>query len=50
MRLSIDGEPVGYPKSPGLAHETKSSFHFTVNGDHALFDDVKIWEAESAAK
>jgi hypothetical protein len=45
MRLSLDGEPVGYLKSPGLAHETKSSFHFTVNGDHALFDDVKISQA-----
>ncbi len=48
MRLSLDDEPVGYLKSPGLAHETKTSFHFTVNGDHALFDDVKIWEAVPA--
>lgn len=48
MRLSLDGDPIGYLKSPGLAHETKTSFHFTVNGDHALFDDVKIWEAVPA--
>jgi len=46
MRLSVDGEAVGYLVSSGLAHETKTSFHFTVNGEHALFDDVKIWEAE----
>jgi len=45
MRLSLDGEAVGYLQSRGLAHATKSSFHFTVNGDHALFDDVKIREA-----
>lgn len=45
MRLSLNEKPVGYLKSPGLAHESKSSFHFTVNGDHALFDDVSIWEA-----
>lgn len=45
MQLALDGKLIGYLKSPGLAHETKTSFHFTVNGDHALFDDVKIWEA-----
>jgi len=46
MRVSLDGEPIGYLKSPGLAHPTKESVHFTVNGDHALFDHVKIWAAE----
>lgn len=45
MQVSLDGKPIGYLKSPGLAHPTKTSFHFTVNGDHALFDDVNIWEA-----
>ncbi|HRH96530.1 MAG TPA: hypothetical protein PLB55_11375 [Prosthecobacter sp.] len=45
MRVSLDGKPVGYLKSPGLAHETKSSFHFTVNGKGVLFDDVRIWAA-----
>ena len=45
MRVSIDGKPTGYLKSPGLAHETKSSFHFTVNGKGVLFDDVHIWAA-----
>lgn len=45
MRLSLDGTAIGYLKSPGLAHETKTSFHFTVNGPGVLFDDVKIWAA-----
>lgn len=45
MRVSYDGKPIGYLKSPGIAHETKSSFHFTVNGKGVLFDDVRIWKA-----
>jgi hypothetical protein len=45
MRVSLDGQPVGYLKSPGIAHATKSDFHFTVSGKDALFDDVRIWAA-----
>lgn len=45
MRLTLDGRPAAYLKSPGIAHETKTSFHFTVNGPGVLFDDVKIWSA-----
>ena len=45
MRVVMDGMPAGYLKSPGIAHETKSSFHFTVNGKGVLFDDVRIWSA-----
>ena len=45
MRVSLDGQPVGYLKSPGLGHETKSSFHFTVPGPGVEFDEVRIWEA-----
>ncbi|MGV3659337.1 MAG: hypothetical protein ACO1TE_04110 [Prosthecobacter sp.] len=45
MRVSLDGTPIAYLKSEGVAHETKSSFHFTVNGKGVLFDDVKIWQA-----
>lgn len=45
LRVSVDGKPITYLKSPGIAHETKSSFHFTVNGTGALFDDVRIWQA-----
>lgn len=46
MRVTLDGKPVGELKSPGIAHETKSSFHFTVNGPGVLFDEVRIWKAK----
>ncbi len=46
MRVTLDGKPVGHLKSPGLAHPTKTSVHFTVNGKEARFDDVKIWQAK----
>ncbi len=49
MRVSLDGEAIGWLKSPGLAHPTKSSFHFTVSGKEAKFDDVKISEATKAS-
>lgn len=45
MRVSLDGRPAGFLQSPGIAHETKSSFHFAVNGPGVLFDDVRIWKA-----
>ncbi|MBN8418382.1 MAG: hypothetical protein J0L73_05665 [Verrucomicrobia bacterium] len=45
LRVTLDGKPAGFLKSPGVAHETKSSFHFTVNGKGVLFDDVRIWQA-----
>jgi hypothetical protein len=49
MRVLIDAKPIGYLKSPGIAHATKSDFHFTVTGKDALFDDVRIWSAEPAS-
>lgn len=45
MRVSVDGQPAAFLQSPGLAHATKSSFHFTVNGPGMRFDDVRIWQA-----
>ncbi len=45
MRVSFNGKPIGFLQSPGIAHDTKSSFHFTVNGPGVLFDDVHIWNA-----
>ncbi|MDF1858887.1 MAG: hypothetical protein P1U87_01665 [Verrucomicrobiales bacterium] len=45
MRVSLDGEPIGFLQSPGIAHPTKESVHFTVSGKEAHFDDVKIWQA-----
>ncbi len=47
MRVSLDGKAIGWLKSPGLAHPTKQSAHFTVSGKRALFDDVKIWRARN---
>jgi hypothetical protein len=46
MRVSLDDKPIGYLKSPGLAHPTKNDFHFTVNGKDAHFDEVRIYAAE----
>jgi hypothetical protein len=46
MRVLLDDKPVAYLKSPGIAHATKSSFHFTVPGKGVLFDDVRIWKAQ----
>jgi hypothetical protein len=45
MRVCLDDQPLGYLKSPGIGHPTKSHFHFTVNGKDAQFDDVRIWSA-----
>ncbi len=45
LRVSLDGKPICHLKSPGIGHETKTSFHFTVNGPGALFDEVRIWQA-----
>jgi hypothetical protein len=45
MTVSLDGQAAGHLKSPGLAHPTKTSFHFTVNGPGVLFDDVRITPA-----
>lgn len=48
MRVSLDGQPIGFLRSPGLAHPTKESVHFTVNGKETHFDEGKIWEAKAA--
>ena len=32
MRVALDSQAIAYLRSPGIAHDTKSSFHFTVNG------------------
>ncbi|MBL9091420.1 MAG: hypothetical protein JNL96_09370 [Planctomycetaceae bacterium] len=48
LQASVDGKPLAKLESPGIAHETKSSFHFTVNGPGVSFDDVKIATAGKA--
>jgi hypothetical protein len=49
MRVSLDDKAIGHLKSPGLAHPTKSDFHFTVNGKDAHFDEVRIYAAETVS-
>ena len=46
MRASIDGQPVAFLQSPGIAHPTKSKVEFGCMGKDGFFDDLKIWNAE----
>jgi hypothetical protein len=48
MRVTLDGKPVGYLKSSGIAHPTKSKVEFGCMGKDGYFDDIKIWNAEPA--
>lgn len=48
MRVTVDGKPVGYLKSPGIAHATKSKIELGVGGRNGWFDDIKVWNAEPA--
>jgi len=48
MRVSIDGKPMGYLKSSGIAHATKSKIELGVAGKTGSFDDLKVWNAEPA--
>ena len=50
MRVSIDGKGVAYFKSPGIGHATKSKIELGVAGKDGYFDDVKVYNAESAKK
>lgn len=48
MRVTIDGQPAGYLKSSGIAHETKSKIELGVAGKDGYFDDIKVWAATPA--
>ncbi|HSI13732.1 MAG TPA: hypothetical protein VK961_16930 [Chthoniobacter sp.] len=48
MRVTIDGTPVAWLKSPGIGHETKSKIELGVAGKSGLFDDIKVWNASPA--
>ncbi len=43
MRASIDGKPVGYLKSAGIGHPTKSKIEIGVSGKDGYFEDIKVW-------
>ena len=51
IRVVLDGKPVGYLKSSGIAHATKSRFEFGVAGQapghSGQFDDLKIYSASA---
>lgn len=46
MRVCIDGKPVAFHRSSGIAHPTKSKIEFGVAGKDGYFDDLKVWSAE----
>jgi len=45
MRASLDGRPVAYLKSSGIAHPTKSKIELNCGAHDGYFDDLKVWEA-----
>jgi hypothetical protein len=46
MRATIDGKPVAYLKSSGIAHPTKSKIEVGCGGKDGFFDDLTVWNAE----
>jgi len=48
MRVTIDGKPAAFFKSPGIGHATKSKIELGVGGKDGFFDDIKVWNAEAA--
>jgi len=48
MRVTIDGTPAAFFKSPGIGHATKSKIELGVAGKDGFFDDIKVWNAEPA--
>ncbi|MBI5773516.1 MAG: hypothetical protein HZA89_07205 [Verrucomicrobia bacterium] len=46
MRVTIDGKPSGFLKSPGIGHVTKSKIELGVAGQNGWFDDLKVYNAE----
>jgi hypothetical protein len=46
MRVTIDGAPVGFLKSTGLAYEKKPDLKISVSGKQALFKDLRVWSVK----
>ncbi len=44
MRLGLDGRELGFLRSPGIGHPTKTDFGFTVKGTRIEFDKVRAWK------
>ncbi len=45
MRAIIDGKPVAFLRSSGIAHATKSKIELGCAGKDGAFDDIRIWNA-----
>lgn len=50
MRVSIDGKAMGFLKSSGIAHATKSKIELGVAGKTGSFDDLQVWNAVPRTK
>ena len=48
MRVTLDGKPVAFLKSPGIGHVTKSKIELGVAGKSGWFEDIKVWNAAAA--
>jgi len=46
MRVTLDGQPVGFLQSTGLAHQKKPDLKISVSGKQALLDDLHIWSVK----
>lgn len=46
MRATLDGKAVGFLKSSGIGHATKSKIELGVSGKDGFYDDIKVWNAE----
>lgn len=44
LSVWLDDRPLGTLKSSGIGHPRKTTFHFTVSGGEALFDDFRVWK------
>ena len=47
MVASLDGKPVAYLKSPGIAHAAKTDWGFTTQGRTIEVDNLRAWSAEA---
>jgi hypothetical protein len=48
MRVTLDGKPVAFFRSPGIGHPTKSKIELGVAGKDGYFDEIKVWNAAPA--
>jgi len=48
LRPFLAGKPVGYRKSLGIGHPTKSKIESGVSDKDGYFVDIKAWNAEPA--